>query len=55
MEYLSTKQVAERWQLSAGYIKNLCAAGKIAGAQKVGKTWVIPADAQKPTQEKATE
>ncbi|HDR4446685.1 TPA: helix-turn-helix domain-containing protein [Bacillus cereus] len=26
--------------LSAGYIKNLCAAGKIA-AKKIGKTWII--------------
>jgi hypothetical protein len=26
--------------LSAGYIKNLCAAGKIT-AKKIGKTWII--------------
>lgn len=26
--------------LSAGYIKNLCAAGKIS-AKKIGKTWII--------------
>lgn len=26
--------------LSAGYIKNLCAAGKVT-AKKIGKTWII--------------
>lgn len=29
-------------------IQNLCASGRIPGADKLGRTWAIPADAIKP-------
>ena len=38
----STKEVSEITGLTQGYIAELCAAGKVPGAQKIGKTWVIP-------------
>jgi excisionase family DNA binding protein len=28
--------------VSDSYVRRLCAAGKIAGAYKIGKTWLIP-------------
>ncbi|WP_236018384.1 helix-turn-helix domain-containing protein [Alicyclobacillus suci] len=37
---LSAEEAAERWGLSPGYIKNLCARGKVK-AKKLGKTWAI--------------
>jgi hypothetical protein len=37
---MGVDEAAELWQLSPGYIKNLCAAGKI-NCKKIGKTWVI--------------
>lgn len=37
---MGVEEAAELWSLSPGYIKNLCAAGKV-NAVKIGKTWVI--------------
>lgn len=37
---IGVEEAAEMLNLSAGYIKNLCAAGKIE-AKKIGKTWII--------------
>ena len=48
MEFLSTTQMAEKWKISSRRIQILCNEGRIDGAMKVGQTWVIPADAEKP-------
>ncbi len=48
MEYLSIKQTSEKWGISVRRIQTLCASDRIPGAQKVGYSWIIPADAQKP-------
>lgn len=37
---IGVEDAAQLWGLSPGYIKNLCAAGKIE-SKKIGKTWVI--------------
>ncbi|CAN7221717.1 hypothetical protein [Rossellomorea sp. LjRoot5] len=44
---IGVEEAAEKWDLSAGYIKNLCAEGKIR-AKKIGKTWVIDRTQEKP-------
>lgn len=46
--YLSTKQIAERWDISDRRIRILCIQGKIEGAIKKGRSWRIPENAQKP-------
>ncbi len=48
MEYLSIKQTSEKWGISVRRIQTLCSSERIPGAQKVGYSWIIPADAQKP-------
>lgn len=48
MCYLSVKQTSEKWNLSARWISDLCKAGRIPGATKIGSYWVIPDDAEKP-------
>ena len=48
MVYLSIRQTSEKWNLSARWISDLCKAGRIPGAMKVGSYWVIPEDAEKP-------
>ncbi len=48
MEFLSTKQTSEKWGISARRIQILCAENRVAGAIRVGKTWIIPARAEKP-------
>lgn len=48
MEYLSIRQISEKWELSARRIQVLCAKDRIPGAFRVGNVWAIPADAKKP-------
>lgn len=37
---IGVKEASELWGLEPGYIKNLCAQGKIE-SKKVGNTWII--------------
>lgn len=48
MEYLSIKQTAEKWGITVRRIQVLCAEERIPGAIKIGSYWAIPADAEKP-------
>ena len=42
------KEMAGRWNVTERTISAFCKAGKIPGAVKIGKSWQIPDDAQKP-------
>ena len=46
--YMTVKQAAEKWGISDRRVRILCAEGKIAGAAREGRNWVIPSDAKKP-------
>lgn len=48
MDYLTTKQIAEKWNISQRRVSKLCAEGRISGAQLMGKTWLVPVDTKKP-------
>ena len=48
MEFLTTKQAAELWGISARRVALLCTQGRIPGTVKAGKTWLMPPDTQKP-------
>lgn len=52
MEYLSVKQVSELWGISKRRIQTLCTEERIPGAMRVGTYWAIPADAEKPKDER---
>lgn len=45
---LSSAEVAQLWGVSTRRVGQYCADGRIAGAQKVGRAWAIPANAPKP-------
>ena len=49
MKYISAMEAADRWNLSRRRIITLCNNGRIEGAQKAGATWIIPDNAQKPS------
>lgn len=49
MEYLTTVEMSEKWNITSRRIGVLCSGGRIDGAIKKGKTWLIPADTQKPS------
>jgi ribosomal protein L36 len=44
---MGVEEASEIWVLSPGYIKNLCAEGKII-SRKIGKTWIINKDQPNP-------
>ena len=48
MEYLTTVEMSEKWNISSRRIGVLCASGRIDGVIKKGNTWLIPANAKKP-------
>ena len=48
MEYLSVAEIAEKWGISERSVRNYCAQSRIADVKLIGKTWHIPATAQKP-------
>ena len=47
MNFLSVAEVAKLWSMSERSVRNYCAEGRIPGAILVGKTWMIPSDAEK--------
>lgn len=48
MEYLNIAETAEKWGISPRRLQTLCLNGKIQGATRFGKVWMIPKTTQKP-------
>ena len=48
LEYISVREAAAKWGVSERSVRNYCAQGRVPGAFITGKTWNVPADAQKP-------
>ena len=47
MKYISVTELAKIWGVSERTVRNYCARGKIQDAFLTGKTWNIPADAER--------
>lgn len=48
MEYLKASEAAKKWNMSQRRVQDLCRLNLIPGAQRWGRDWMIPADAQRP-------
>ena len=48
MNYITAKEIAEKWQISQRRVLALASQGKILGAVKKSGVWMIPQDAVKP-------
>lgn len=48
MEYLTTVQIAEKWNISRRRVSKLCSESRIEGAKLMGNIWIVPEDAKKP-------
>jgi len=46
--WITPKQAAEQWKMTARQVQSLCAKGKINGAERLGRVWLIPKSARKP-------
>ncbi len=49
MEYLSAREIAEKWNVSERYVQQRCIQGRIEGAKKFTGAWMVPADAERPS------
>jgi len=47
MNYISIKEVSEKWGISDRRIRLLCSEGRVEGAIKIGRNWSVPMDAIK--------
>lgn len=48
MNRISAQEFSEKWGMSLRSVQTLCKNGRIPGAEQIGRTWLIPADAQRP-------
>ena len=48
MDYITAKEAGKAWEISERRVQVLCEQGRIVGVQRLGKSWAIPKDAEKP-------
>jgi DNA-binding transcriptional regulator LsrR (DeoR family) len=48
MDYVSSAEIAKKWNVSQRRVAVLCKEGRVEGAVLVGRMWMIPKDAKKP-------
>jgi hypothetical protein len=48
MDLMTAKETAELWGITTRQVQLLCDKGQIAGAERLGKIWVIPKGTPKP-------
>lgn len=48
MNFLTTAETAEKWDISRRRVTVLCNEGRIKGAMQKGNMWLIPENAKKP-------
>lgn len=47
--YISICEASHKWGVSERRVNQYCAQGRIPGLFRFGRSWAIPADAEKPT------
>ena len=45
---MTTKEAAAQWGITTRRVQVLCEVGKVVGAVRMGRTWIIPRGTQKP-------
>jgi hypothetical protein len=49
MGYITAQEAAANWSITPRQVQILCKGNRIQGAARMGKIWIIPEDAKKPT------
>lgn len=52
--YITVQETAEKWGVTPRQVQILCKKNRIAGAMRMSRIWIIPEDAEKPTNSKRT-
>lgn len=53
MEYISVSEAAKKWGISERRVQKLCEENRIQGVARFSYMWMIPKDAEKPTDGRA--
>ena len=48
MDWLTPEEAGEKWGIKTRRVQTLCANGRIVGAIRKGRVWLIPNNTQKP-------
>ena len=48
MEYLTSNEIAQKWNISSRRVRILCGEGRVEAAIQKGILWLIPSNTQKP-------
>ena len=48
-KYITIREASYKWSVSERRVNQYCTQGRIPGAERFGRSWAIPIDAQKPT------
>lgn len=48
MEFLTSEEIAGKWNVSTRRVTTLCKAGRVEGAVQKSGIWLIPENAEKP-------
>lgn len=49
MEYISVSEAAKKWGISERRVQKLCEENRILGVERISRIWLIPRNAEKPT------
>lgn len=55
LEYISAPEAAKKWGISERRVQKLCEENRIPGVAKFSRLWLIPKDAEKPSDERRKE
>lgn len=47
--YITLSEASEKWGISERRIRTLCAEGRIEGVTRFGRSWAIPENTEKPS------
>jgi len=48
IDWITPLQVSQKWGITERQVQAMCKSGKIEGAIRVSKVWLIPKNAQRP-------
>ncbi len=48
IDIMTVREAALKWNVSVRQVQNYCKQGVLKGAFKLGHTWIIPSNCQKP-------
>ena len=52
MDIMATEQARKLWGVTPRRVSELCRSGRINGAYKIGTSWVMPVNTEKPKDER---